>query len=142
MRRRRGAGEGKTIVFWTFRSFIDDMEMGDIKFKGDLFTWANNREGKGFIQERLDRFVGSGEWMLNHDSAMVTHFRMQSSDHSLLVLDSEQKRAKTKTRFIFYLRLVQDQETEGLAREVWGRNVLGSRMFSPEKIKRLQTEIY
>lgn len=29
--------------------------MGEIKYKGENYTWANNWEGEGFIQERLDR---------------------------------------------------------------------------------------
>lgn len=42
--------------FQDFIGFISDMGMGDIKFRGEAYTWANNREGEGFIQERLDRF--------------------------------------------------------------------------------------
>lgn len=29
----------------TFRNFLADMEMGDIVFRGEAFTWANNKEG-------------------------------------------------------------------------------------------------
>lgn len=49
------------------------MEMGDIKFKGDAFTWANNREGEEYINERFDRFFGSAEWMMHFDKAEVKH---------------------------------------------------------------------
>lgn len=31
------------------------MRMGNIKFKGEIRTWTNDREGEGFIQERLNR---------------------------------------------------------------------------------------
>lgn len=37
------------------------MDMGEIKFIGDTFTWANNREGEDFIQKRLDIFFGSNK---------------------------------------------------------------------------------
>lgn len=29
--------------FTDFRDFIADMEMGDIKFRRDAYTWVNNR---------------------------------------------------------------------------------------------------
>lgn len=35
--------------FCDFRNFILEMGIVDIKFKGEICTWANNREGKGFI---------------------------------------------------------------------------------------------
>lgn len=65
------------------------MDMGEIKFKGDMFTWANNREGEGFIQEKLDHFFGSLELMLLHDTAEVLHVSRQASDHALLILDTK-----------------------------------------------------
>lgn len=43
---------------------MSDMEMRDIKYKGDTFTWGNNTEWEGFIQERLDRFLGAANWMI------------------------------------------------------------------------------
>lgn len=49
--------------FQVFRNFIAKMEMGDIKHRGEIYTWGNNREGEGFIQERLDRFFGSAKRM-------------------------------------------------------------------------------
>lgn len=45
--------------FQVFRAFVDDMEMIDLGFKGRRWTWGNNREGEGFVEERLDRFFGS-----------------------------------------------------------------------------------
>lgn len=35
--------------FANFRDFIAKMKMREIRFKGEEFTWANNREGEGFI---------------------------------------------------------------------------------------------
>lgn len=87
--------------FLMFRNFIATMEMGDLGFTGESFTWANNRKGEGFIQERLDRFFGSSDWLLHHANAEVKHFLRQSSDHVLLVLDTTPQRYKTKSRFIF-----------------------------------------
>lgn len=58
-RKRRGGKERHDSSFQDFRDFVVDMEMGDIKFTGNTYTWTNNKKGVGFIQERLDRFYGS-----------------------------------------------------------------------------------
>lgn len=50
--------------FASFRSFVMDMEMGDILFQGTRWTWANKMSGEGFTEERLDWFFGSKDWLL------------------------------------------------------------------------------
>lgn len=78
--------------------------MGKIKFREESFTWTNNRNGEGFIQERLDRVFGSVDWTLKYDKAEVKHILRQSSDHSMILLDSDPIRNKTRSRFIFQNR--------------------------------------
>lgn len=43
--------------FFPFRNFIYEMGMGEIAFRARRWTWANNRQGEGFIEERLDWFL-------------------------------------------------------------------------------------
>lgn len=57
--------------FIPFRDFIREIEMGEIAFKGRRWMWAKNRKGKGYIEERLDMFLGSTEWMVDFDKAVV-----------------------------------------------------------------------
>lgn len=85
---KKGGRARSEHSFQNFRTFIDEMNMGEIKFKDDPFTWANNREGEGFIKERLDRCFGSAEWMITRDTAEVRHILRSASDHSLLILDT------------------------------------------------------
>lgn len=42
---KKGGGRRPESNFTDFRYFIADMDMGDIKYKGEPFTWANNRKG-------------------------------------------------------------------------------------------------
>lgn len=39
--------------FQDFRDFIADIGMGEIKFRGDTYTWANNREGAGVYPRKV-----------------------------------------------------------------------------------------
>lgn len=58
MGKRKGGRRRQEVSFSDFRNFIADMRMGDIRPKGESFTWVNNKEGEGFIQERLADFSG------------------------------------------------------------------------------------
>lgn len=40
---KRGGRRRSESSFSDFRDFIAKIEMGDMKFKGETFTWANNR---------------------------------------------------------------------------------------------------
>lgn len=103
--------------------------MGEVRFRGDPFTWANNRIGEGFIMERLDRFFGSAEWLLQCDNAEVLHVIKQASDHAMLVMDTQPQRIRTRSRFIFDSRWANMQGAEELVRETWEQPVQGSRQF-------------
>lgn len=107
-----------------FRYFI-----ADIKYKGEPFTLANKREDEGFIQERLDRFFGFANWKLKWDTGDVSHTLRQSSDHSMIILDTKQQRKKTKARFIFDSKRTKMQDWEEMIKKTWNRTVNGSRMF-------------
>lgn len=94
-----------------FRSFIDNMEMGEINFKGRQWTWANNRENESYVEKRLDRFFASPDRLLLWPQVMVSHVAKQSSDHSLLILDSKPDIVKTKKRFYFDERFLEKVKT-------------------------------
>lgn len=87
--------------FVDFRNFIVDMNMGEIKSRGESYTWTNNREGEGFIQEKLDRFFGFVDWLLQFDKVSVQLIMKQTLDHAMLLLDTQPERIKAKSRFIF-----------------------------------------
>lgn len=70
---KKGERRRSESNFTDFRYFIADMDMEDIKYKGEPFTLTNNRERESFIQERLNRFFGSANWMLHWDTAAVSH---------------------------------------------------------------------
>lgn len=90
---------------------------------------ANNREGEGFIQERLDRFFGLAEWMVEKDIVKVSHILRQASNYSLLILDTQPLRRKTKSRFIFESQWIKDQTCDKLVQEAWPTVGRASRMF-------------
>lgn len=75
--------------------------------------------------------------MLQFDIAEVVHKLRQSSNHSLLILDTKPQRVKTKARFIFDSRWTKLAKCEEIIKTEWNKLVSGSRMFTvQQKLKR------
>lgn len=51
---KQGGNMRPESAFSPFRTFVRDMDMEAIFFRGRRWTWANNRAGERFIEERLD----------------------------------------------------------------------------------------
>lgn len=77
------------------------MGMIEINYVGRQWTWANNREGEGFIEERLDRFFASPDWFLLNVGALVAHVDRSASDHTFLVLQSQPHHNRRKNHVLF-----------------------------------------
>ena len=59
-----------------FRQALNDCDLEDLGFSGDIFTWRRGR-----IRERLDRAVANEAWTTMHPGAMVQHLDFVRSDH-------------------------------------------------------------
>lgn len=43
-----------------FRDALEQCELHDLNFEGDMFTWCNHKHvAEGYIKERLDRVVSN-----------------------------------------------------------------------------------
>lgn len=89
---KRGGRRRPDSSFRNFGSFIHHTE--EIRSVGSAYTWANNREGEGFVEEKLDRFFGAASWVVQHPRSKVILVEKQTSDHCLLVLDTEPEGTK------------------------------------------------
>lgn len=83
-----------------FRSFVADNRLLDLGFVGHPFTWRNRRQ-EGGIQERLDRALGSAQWLQSFPEAKILHEVVEGSDHSMLILQTHAVRKKKRGRFIY-----------------------------------------
>lgn len=72
-----------------FQEVLNDCELRDLGFKGNPFTWCNNREGDQRVLEWLDRFLTNFLWCSVFPNGGVNHSFAAYSDHYLVVLDTE-----------------------------------------------------
>ncbi|KAL8479773.1 hypothetical protein ACS0TY_026637 [Phlomoides rotata] len=73
----------------TFRQTVSDLNLHDMGFQGNKFTWSNGKEGLDNIQVRLDRAFVNPMWRLVFSEAQVSHLLRFKSDHALILVDCE-----------------------------------------------------
>ncbi|KAL9686603.1 hypothetical protein QQ045_030996 [Rhodiola kirilowii] len=82
-----------------FRSVLDDCNLSDLGYVGYPFTFSNRRMGEAEVKVRLDRVVANAVWRQVFPSSVVSHMHLYTSDHQLIMLDTERKFVKRKKRF-------------------------------------------
>ncbi|CAA0840588.1 Unknown protein, partial [Striga hermonthica] len=105
--------------FISFRNFVRLMGMQDGYYQGYPFTWANNRQGEGFVEERLDRIFFSPGWLLTFPLSNIRHIQMISSDHYLLLLHTDPEIRKGKKRFTYDARWETNEGYKDVVAAVW-----------------------
>ncbi|CAL1368445.1 unnamed protein product [Linum trigynum] len=88
MAEKRGGQVRAEVEMEAFRNSLTDSGLRDMGFEGYPFTWENRRMEGGYIEERLDRFVGSDSWLDNFPNACVRHLDKTRSDHRPIICDS------------------------------------------------------
>ncbi|GER55660.1 retrotransposon protein, partial [Striga asiatica] len=110
-----------------FRGFVEGMGMKELDMIGQSYTWGNNREGEGFVEERIDEAFASFDWLVSYPSAIVQSIFKSASDHCMLLV---------KRRFKFDKRWTKEEEIRDRLLSVWDKELEGTPMRKvEEKIK-------
>lgn len=86
-----------------FRNAIDDCELIDMGFRGEIFTLTNMRHRVQFVQERLDWFLCSLGWRVFFLEAVFDDLDYDNSDHRPLFIDlsySTKDKLLSNTRWV------------------------------------------
>ncbi|KAL5738018.1 hypothetical protein ACOSP7_030779 [Xanthoceras sorbifolium] len=76
-----GGNERTGPGMFNFRSIVELCDVVDLGFSGPLFTWNNKRGGSRNVQERLDRFFATSQWVNLFSGIKVEHLGFMFSDH-------------------------------------------------------------
>ncbi|XP_057785638.1 uncharacterized protein LOC131003172 [Salvia miltiorrhiza] len=108
-----------------FRVAIDDCRLADLGFEGHNFTWTNKQSGHATIQERLDRVLGTDQWMTLFPNYKVQHLIRKSSDHCLILLELFSADCTNQRRI----------KECGKALEIWGDTHFGNIKLQIRKLR-------
>lgn len=73
-----------------FRCALEDCELSDIGFAGDIFTWRNNQFREAdFVRERIDRAVANTAWRSKFSGMHVINGDPYHSDHRPVIIDTD-----------------------------------------------------
>uniref|UniRef100_A0A803NTT8 Reverse transcriptase domain-containing protein n=1 Tax=Cannabis sativa TaxID=3483 RepID=A0A803NTT8_CANSA len=99
--------------------FLNDTGGVDIRCKGGKFTWHNKRFKDGLIRERLDRAVGSIDWITNFIEAGVTNLPITCSDNAAIILDTNLFSKKSRIPFRFFDAWTRDESCREVIKKAW-----------------------
>ncbi|XP_057428472.1 uncharacterized protein LOC130721892 [Lotus japonicus] len=98
----------------------------EVNFTGYRFTWSNNRESPGTIEERLDYALVNDAWDETWPITVVHHLSKHKSDHNpiLLTCGARRKRKELGRARLFRFEeiwLQEDEECAEIVTETWCR---------------------
>ncbi|KAL0296738.1 UNVERIFIED_CONTAM: hypothetical protein Sradi_6725900 [Sesamum radiatum] len=105
-----------------FRETLTSVDVFDLRFEGDPFTWRNRHPKPETIYERLDMACADPSWRSNFLNTIVLHVPTSSSDHAVLLIDTDTTcdRSRPKWRpFRFEVAWAFSVECEHIVREGW-----------------------
>lgn len=102
----------------SFNDFLNDCGLLDLGFKGQRFTWRNNRTGDAAVMERLDKAYANIDRREDFPQAMVFHEPAIGSDHSPILLSTEEP-LKIHRQFRFESMWTAEEECGDIIRSHW-----------------------
>ncbi|CAM8990804.1 unnamed protein product [Rhodiola kirilowii] len=103
-----------------FRLALNDCNLTDLGFSGYPFTFSNRRGGDAEVRARLDRAVVNYGWRRMFPKAVVRHVQLHSSDHQLLVLDTDNScMMRRKKLFRFEAMWLDHAEFPSMMEDFW-----------------------
>uniref|UniRef100_A0A803NSP5 CCHC-type domain-containing protein n=1 Tax=Cannabis sativa TaxID=3483 RepID=A0A803NSP5_CANSA len=101
----------------------------DLGSVGNFFTWTNNRKFDNLVKERLDRVIGSADWIMAFPKAGVNVLSIRESDHAPVVLDLMLDRDTYRRPFRYLEAWNRDPSCREVVREAWSTTVRGCQSF-------------
>nr|XP_016445978.1 PREDICTED: uncharacterized protein LOC107771163 [Nicotiana tabacum] len=111
-----------------FASCIQTLQLNELLWKGDYYTWSNKQDETDRIRSRIDRMFGNFEWMIQWGQVQNEYDLPQISDHSPMLLSISMNSRPGKIPFRFLNVWADHGSFVQIVQEVWEQNVTNWRM--------------
>jgi hypothetical protein len=138
---KEGGRPRSQLAMKAFHDALNDCELEDMGYVGDLFTW---RRGK--LRERLDRGVVNDQWNACFPFASLINSETTRSDHRPLLVDTEylsNTHGSTDRPRRFEARWLQEDVVEEMVKAAWERaKARGVEISLMEKCNDVHSELH
>ncbi|KAL0389915.1 UNVERIFIED_CONTAM: hypothetical protein Scaly_0348600 [Sesamum calycinum] len=116
---------GRPRPLWQVRRFREalvSIDVFDLGFEGEPFTWCNRHPEPDTICERLDRACADPEWRHKFPNTLVRYIPTTSSDHAVLSIDTENSHKPSRPKhkpFRFEASWTASADCEQVIRQGW-----------------------
>ncbi|XVE52109.1 hypothetical protein DITRI_Ditri02bG0095800 [Diplodiscus trichospermus] len=101
-----------------FREVIDECELVDLPLRGYGFTWERGRGTDGFVEERLDRCLGTMNWIDMFPDVNLLCLFSSTSDHKPIETSTDLAVMHTRSgRFRFENLWLKETEFAAVVRQ-------------------------
>ncbi|XP_042952207.1 uncharacterized protein LOC122289289 [Carya illinoinensis] len=111
-----------------FRKVVEICGLHDLHSQGQRFTWSNNKSGREFTKERIDRAMVNKEWNELFSSASCTALATIKSDHSPLYINKQNSgngKRKRRTCFRYEANWDLKEECTKVVEKAWKAAKMG-----------------
>lgn len=116
-----------------FGSCLSEMELSDLVFKGNSFTWWNKSSIRP-IAKKLDRILANDSWCNLYPSSHGLFGNLDFSDHVSCGVVLEANGISAKRPFKFFNFLLKNEDFLNVVMDNWfSTNVVGSSMYRVSK---------
>lgn len=106
-----------------FRRIVDELELIDLGFSGNTFTWNNRRIGRANIQEMLNCGLTNSTWRTLFPHASVLHLPAINSDHKPNVILTNLKIVSRQKPFHVEAMWIRDPNVGAVISQAWQKGV-------------------
>lgn len=122
MEEKQGGSAHPRRLIDGFVETVNDCQLMDMGFNGNMFTWERARGTPRWMQERLDRGLVNKQWKDMFPFADITVMDVSSSDHLPLYLQLNRKMYALRThRFRFGNMWVKEKECLNIIQLCWSK---------------------
>ena len=115
------------------------MEVTELQWKGNYYTWNNKQCGEDRIASRIDRVFGNDEWMDKWGHVITEYGNPNISDHRPMMMTLQKAHQYGKVGFKFFNVWIEHDSFMDKVEVVWRKDYGNSKMKQVWwKLKNLQ----